>query len=112
MTTETWPVIVPNLVWNDLKRRPLDPLDVVTLKERVGPLLRRLRQTGGITDDSFRVMTSVPECLGLIEDRLMALFVPRRIKRRWRWVWPWLRDRREILILWMTVLPHREDAAC
>ena len=105
-----WKVVIPENVWFDLLAQELAVLDLVTLAERLRPLTVILEETDGLPPEVFQVLTVNPPCLGVVAERLMALYLPIRTRPWWRWVWPWARDRCELHITWLTVLPHRTDS--
>lgn len=107
---ERWTVFIPENVLADLFAQDLAVLDLVTLRERLGPLASVLEESGGLPLGAFRVLTATPECLGVVVDRMVALYRPVRTWPWWRRFWPWATSRCALHVLWLTVLPHRGDS--
>lgn len=107
---DRWTVFLPENVLADLFAQELAILDLVTLHERLAPLAELLEASGGLPVGTFRVLTATPENLGVVVDRMMALYRPVVIWPWWRRFWPWTKPRRTLHILWLTVLPYRGDS--
>jgi len=105
-----WRVLIPEAVWFDLLTQDLDDWDLATIRERLSPLRVVLEVNGGIPPGAFQVTTVRPPCLGVVAERLIALYHPVRKRPWWRRVWPWAKDRCELHITWLTLLPHRTDS--
>ena len=102
-----WKVRVADGVLQDLLAQPINPLVLAVLNEWFLALCRRLEETAGYPADVFVVHTVDPALLGTVfEGRIIALYTHRRHRSRtWRTLWLQVRERREIVITWLFVLP-------
>jgi hypothetical protein len=100
-----WEVRIEDGVLEDLVSRPINLLVRAVLNEWLRGLMSLLERTNGYPPDAF----PVGNLLGVaFENRLVALFTHHRQRfRTWKTLWLVPRERCEIIILWLVVLPPR-----
>lgn len=104
-----WTVRIEDGVLEDLVSRRIDPLVRAVLNEWLLVICRELSESEGYPRDVFTIDTTEHGHLGAVfEDRLLALFYHQRTRyRTWRNLWLWPRERCEIVVTWLAVLPPR-----
>ncbi len=108
MPRDVWSVVIAPNALRELVAQPMDPLDRVTLADRVREVVRLLIRSRGRPRDAEPADPYTPGSVRLVSDRLEAVFtVGTRRQRSWRRFWR-VRLEGRITVLSLYLFPLRE----
>lgn len=101
-----WEIRFAPGVLGDLNRQRMDPLDRITIRDRLRAFRRELLRTRGVMRHTAAVERVTPGGVRFVFERLDGVFTVHTERRRsWKWLW---RERtvNVVIVLSLHLLPH------